>query len=535
MQGRRWQGGGRPVAPMSAASGDAPIVDQHWVYEPKYEGRRALVAVEPGVGRDGLHIWSARGGDETARYLDIVRALATLARRLKAAVVLDGVIIAADAGRSAFVAFDVLRDGDDDLRPLPLTTRRAHLENILANVGAGSTVRLGEFVPGDGRALARKAAMAGRDAIVAKRLDAPYRSGRQSNDWREITVRREHAVLPRRSATRRRVATRLARGLPAPLAGVIEQLASIEASGGAGTLQLPSGDRLEVSRLDKIYWPEPSVTKGDLMRYYVGVSPLLLPVVADRPLVMRRFPNGISGRAFYQQHAPADAPAGVRVLTLPGDRVVPSRLIGGSLLTLLSMVQIGAIAQDPWFSRVQTLDTPDHAVIDLDPMPGVTFGRVLDVARWVRDELARSGIPSMPKTSGVSGLHVYIPLRRHTPYAAARIFCQLVATTVAERHPDMATIERSVNARGRRVYVDYLQNSRGKTLAAAYSARASGDAGVSTPLTWAEVDAGVDRGDFTIRTIPARVAAVGDLWAALRASPGADLGAIVERAQRKPA
>lgn len=141
----------------------------------------------------------------------------------------------------------------------------------------------------------------------------------------------------------------------------------------------------------------------------------------------------------------------------------------------------------------------------------------------------------MPKTSGMSGLHVYILLRPHTPYAAARIFCQLVATVVAEHHPDVATTDRSVNARGRRVYVDYLQNSRGKTLAAAYSARASGDAGVSTPLTWAEVDAGVDRGDFTIRTIPARVAAVGDLWAALRSSPGADLDAIVERAQTKPA
>src|SRR5262249_31132401 len=150
-------------------------------------------AVEPGVGRRGVHIWSPRGRDESARFPDIVRALADLGRRLKAAVLLDGAIVAIDARRSAFIAFDALRDGDEDLRPLPLTTRRAHLENILANAGAGS-VRLGELVAGDGRALYHKAAAAGRRAIVAKRVDAPYRSGRRSGDWREIIVRTERAA-----------------------------------------------------------------------------------------------------------------------------------------------------------------------------------------------------------------------------------------------------------------------------------------------------------------------------------------------------
>jgi len=320
----RWQDTGQPVAPMLAVRGEAPIADEGWVYEPSYDGQRALVAVEPGVGRHAVQVWSPRGRDETARYPDIVRALSNLARRLKAAVVLDGAIVAVDAGRPAFVAFDVLRDGDEDLRPLPLTTRRAHLENILANVGAGP-VRLGEFVAGDGRALSRKAAAAGRDTIVAKRLDAPYRAGRRSGDWREIAIQGEPASLPARPLARHRVTTRPAPGMPGPLASVIQQLTAIEASGGAGTVELPSSERLAVSGLDKIYWPEPSVTKGDLMRYY----------------------------AFYQQHAPPDAPAGVAVLSLPGDRVVPSRLIGGSLLTLLYMVQIGVIAQDPWFSRVR--------------------------------------------------------------------------------------------------------------------------------------------------------------------------------------
>src|SRR5207247_1118668 len=188
-------------------------------------------------------------------------------------------------------------------------------------------------------------------------------------------------------------------------------------------------------------------------------------------------PRWLRGKAFYQQRAPADAPPGVRVQTLPVDTEVPSRLIGGSLTTLLYMVQIAAISQDPWFSRVGSLDDADHVVLDLDPMPGVPFATVVDVARWVHDELERIGTPAVPKTSGATGMHVYIPLPRGTSYETGRLFCEIIATLVAERHPRVATVERAVDARGRRVYVDYMQNFRGKTLATAYSARGSGDVG----------------------------------------------------------
>ena len=154
------------------------------------------------------------------------------------------------------------------------------------------------------------------------------------------------------------------------------------------------------------------------------------------------------------------------------------------------------------------------------------FGRVLDVARWIRDELASIGAIGVPKTSGADGLHVYIPLPPGTPYEAGLIFCQIIATVVAQKHPRVATVERSVRARGPRVYVDYLQNIAGKTLATAYSARASEYAGASAPLTWDEVDAGVRREDFTIETLPARIHKVGDLWKALRASKGVDLSRV---------
>jgi bifunctional non-homologous end joining protein LigD len=292
-------------------------------------------------------------------------------------------------------------------------------------------------------------------------------------------------------------------------------------------VNLPGGERLEVSNLHKVFWPEGSLTKGDLMRYYVQVSPFLLPVVADRPLVMKRHPNGIAAKAFYQQRAPDPVPDGVRVEVVEGDEGVPSRLVGGWLKTLLYMAQLAAISQDPWFSRVQSPGIADHVAIDLDPMPDAPFSRVLEVARWVRDELATLGATGYPKTSGADGLHIFIPLPPGTPYEAGLIYCQIVATMVATKHAKAATVERAVRARRADVvYVDYLQNIEGKTLACAYSARASDYAGASTPLTWDEIDGGIDRRDFTIRTLPARLQQVGDLWAPLLKSKGVKLRAV---------
>ena len=316
------------------------------------------------------------------------------------------------------------------------------------------------------------------------------------------------------------------------LASLLRQLEELEVRRAAGVITLPDGQRLEVGQLHKVFWPRLGLTKGALMRYYVRVSPFLLPAVADRPLIMRRWPDGVAASKFYQQRAPEDTPPGVRVATLASDRVVPRRFIGGSLTTLLFMTQIAAISQDPWFSRVQSEDYPDHSVVDLDPMPGVPFGSVRDAARWVHDELERLGVASFPKTSGATGLHVYIPLPPRTTWETSRLFAELVATTVAQRHPRTATIERAIRARGKRVYLDFMQNTRGKTLASAYSARGTDDAGVSTPLRWDELETNVDRGDFTLLTIDARLREVGDLWAARRRARGTDLGAVLSATER---
>ncbi|MCC7043450.1 MAG: non-homologous end-joining DNA ligase [Acidobacteria bacterium] len=315
---------------------------------------------------------------------------------------------------------------------------------------------------------------------------------------------------------------------------VVNQLHDLEDARRDGDLALPNGDTLRVTNLAKLYWPDLKITKGDLLRYYAQVAHLILPVVDDRPLVMRRFPNGVTHHAFYQQKHPEEPPPGVRRETLPPDVEDPDedgpreRLIGGSITTLLYMTQLAAISQDPWFSRVSDPHHQDFAAIDLDPGDDVAFEQVLDVARWVKDELDRHGIPAAAKTSGASGLHIYIRLPPETTYDTGQLLCRMVATAVATAHPKQATIERMVKRRPKKtVYVDFLQNILGKTLACAYSARASDYAGVSTPLTWKDVDDGVDPRDFTIRTAPERFESVGDLWGRFLKSRPVDLHAVI--------
>jgi bifunctional non-homologous end joining protein LigD len=314
---------------------------------------------------------------------------------------------------------------------------------------------------------------------------------------------------------------------------VQDQLRELEAARRDGVLTLPGGASLKVTNLHKIFWPALKLTKGDLFRYYVEAAPFILPAVADRPLVMKRFPNGIGGEPFYQHRATAP-PQGVRVEDVrEADGSARPQIIGGDLVTLLYMSQLASISQDPWFSRVGSPSVADYVALDLDPMPDVTFAQVLDVARWIRDELGALGAVGFPKTSGADGAHIYIPLPPETPYDAGLLLCQIVATVVSQKHPKQATVERSVKLRGRRVYVDFLQNIPGKTLATAYSARASEYAGVSAPLTWKEVDEGVQRELFTIKTMAGRFRAAGDLWAAFRSAKGVDLERAARRGTRR--
>jgi len=318
--------------------------------------------------------------------------------------------------------------------------------------------------------------------------------------------------MPKRSPAAKRGAERA--GVNASL---VQQLDLIERSGGSGTLRIARGQTLDVTNLDKVYFPEERLTKGDLLRYYARVAPAILPVMADRPLVLKRTPEGIAGESFFQQNAPERPPAGVRVASVGKDENGNElhRIIGGDLVTLLYIAQLGCISVDPWHSRIGSLDTPDYTILDLDPGPKATFRLVIQVAQWVRAELDKLSLHAALKTSGSRGLHIVVPLPTATSYETGLLIAQLVATRVASAHPTEATVARSVRSRAPgTVYVDYLQNIKGKSVAAAYCVRARPGATVSAPLEWSELKPTLDLHDFTIESVPVRLARRGDLWGA---------------------
>ena len=296
---------------------------------------------------------------------------------------------------------------------------------------------------------------------------------------------------------------------------VAEQLRA-EPNAKAADLTLDGKTKLEVTNLGKIFFPIPKITKGRLMEFYAEVSPYLLPALEDRPLVLKRWPNGIKqGGEFYQQKAPDKVPPGVRVEEVADDGIeTQRRLVGGNLATLLYIVQLGAISTDPWHSRVQTIADADYSIVDLDPGPKATFKRVVQIARWVKEELDELGLNAVPKTSGASGIHIVMPLPRGAWYEISVALAELVARRVNKKHPKETTVVRAVKSRPENaVYVDYLQNIRGKTVASVYSARAEPYASVSTPLKWNELTDDLSPRDFTIENVPARIRRLGDLWA----------------------
>jgi len=294
---------------------------------------------------------------------------------------------------------------------------------------------------------------------------------------------------------------------------LLSQLTELEKKGGDGTLDLGRGKTLKVSNLEKVFFPKEKYTKGEAMRFYARIADFILPTILDRPLVLKRFPNGIDGESFYQQKASETTPPEVRVELLQTADGEQPRYVGGDLLTLLYTIQLGAISVDPWHSRVQSLEYADYTIIDLDPGPRANFGRVVQIARWAKEVIDGFGLNAAIKTSGSSGLHIYLPLPPRTPNEAATLVAQLIATKVADAHPKEATIERFVKARGAAtVYVDYLQNIQGKTVAGPYCVRAKPGATVSTPLKWSELTDDLDPRDFHLGNAADRFENSGDIW-----------------------
>jgi bifunctional non-homologous end joining protein LigD len=307
---------------------------------------------------------------------------------------------------------------------------------------------------------------------------------------------------------------------PRTAADIVRQLDALEASKERGVVTLGARQRLELSHLHKIFFPKRGKTKGDVMRYYVAVAHLILPAIKDRPLVLRRFPDGVGGEAFFQQNAGDDIPSAVRVDTIHPADTPQRRFVGGTLATLLYTIQLGAISVDPWHSRVSALDDADYTIIDLDPGASARFTHVVQVARFTKAVLDDFGLHGALKTSGATGAHIYVPLPKHTSTEAAQHIAQRIATEVATRHPKAATVKRAVRSRSATaVYVDYMQNVSGKSVAGPYALRATPDATVSTPLQWDELTDDLDPRDFTIDSAPRRFVQVGDLWRAAMRRP----------------
>ncbi len=301
----------------------------------------------------------------------------------------------------------------------------------------------------------------------------------------------------------------------AELESLIQTLEALERAGEDGDVTV-EGRRLKVTNLSKVFWPDIGGTKGELLRYYASVAPAILPVVEGRPLTLERYPNGITAEMFYQQRVLAAVPEGVRTVTLELEGEEVERVIGGDLYTLLYTAQLAAISQHVWPSRLGTLEDMDYSVLDLDPGEGVPFSAVREVALAVREQMERLGLRGYPKTSGASGIHIVIPLQAGTSYETGRLLAELVANLVARSNPDLSTVQRVVSKRGARVYLDFLQNRRGSTVASAYSVRPRPGATVSVPLGWSELEKDLGPEDFNIRTMEERLQEVGDIWVTSR-------------------
>ncbi|MEN8144743.1 MAG: DNA ligase D [Gemmatimonadota bacterium] len=282
-------------------------------------------------------------------------------------------------------------------------------------------------------------------------------------------------------------------------------------AGGAGAIT-STAPEMGLSNPDKIFWPEEEYTKRDLFEFYRAVSPWLLPYLADRPLVLTRYPDGIDGKSFYQKNAPVSTPEWLRTESIQSERSedkVLDYFVCDDEASLLYLANLGTIPLHVWASRVGTIDRPDWCILDLDPK-GAPFADVVKIARLLHDLCADIDLPCFVKTSGSTGLHVLVPLGGQFSYEQSRTLGELLARVALQEAQDIATITRNPAKRQGKVYIDYLQNRRGQLLAAPFSVRPVPGALVSTPLRWREVTSGLDMRRFTIRSVPKRLSRMTD-------------------------
>ena len=627
----------RKIEPMLAITADEPFDSPQFTYEAKWDGVRTLAFVDGGEVR----LQTRNLLDCTKQYPEAHGVAEALTGGYQA--ILDGEVVAFDEkgvpsfqrlqprmhqrDESAvsrlrksvpvvYEVFDILYLDGEDLTRQPLRDRRKRLEAALEPMGA---IRVSDGFPGNGIALFKAVQEQGLEGIVAKRLDAPYVSGRSAawvkiksfktmdcvvGGWtagqggRQSTLGslvigiykdgalepvghvgsgfddrtlkellatlKEHqsptspfahpphlngpatwcfpdlvcevryAEITRDGTLRQPTYLGLRSDIdPKDCTGVEVPATAKEAQRKAERAarseppaevspvareRAPSvievdGHQLKLTNLEKVLFPEDGYTKADLIKYYTDVSPYLIPVIRDRPLTLKPFPDGISGQSFYQKDKPGFTPKWIASWTDHADRDGGiDYVLGNDLATLIWMANYTAIEIHPWLSRIDKPDQPDFAMIDLDPATGATWSDVKEAALIVRDILHGIDLEGFPKTTGSRGIHVLVPIARRYSFEESRGFVEQVGKAAREKAPTLITLVFAKKDR-RGIYVDYLQNVRGKTTAGPYSVRPIRRAPVSAPLRWDEI-AGLGRPDaFTIANLPARLEAVGDLLA----------------------
>jgi bifunctional non-homologous end joining protein LigD len=282
------------------------------------------------------------------------------------------------------------------------------------------------------------------------------------------------------------------------------------------------GKRVKLTNLDKLFWPKAGITKRQLLQYYADVSGVLLPHVTDRAMVMKRYPNGAEGKCFFMKRAPSPRPDWIETCAIEHEsgNIIDFPMVQ-DLASLLWIVNLGCIDLNQWYATCDDVDRPDYVHFDLDPVPGASFAKVLESALVVRETLEALEMQPLVKTTGSSGVHIYVPIVRGPLQRQVWTFAKALAQQLAAQHPRLLTAEYRIAKRPRgRVLVDYNQNAWGRTLASIYSPRPKPKAPVSTPVTWQEVERGFAIADFRIDNVPARVATLGDLWKPLLAARG---------------
>jgi bifunctional non-homologous end joining protein LigD len=588
---------GRVYKPMLATLSEGLPRGAGWLFEPKWDGYRALGYVRGGEAT----LRSRNGNDLTGRFAAVAKELVKAVRSPDC--VVDGEVCALDEhGKPSFSAmqqgsprlvyelFDVLEIDGAAVCDLPLTERRQRLEKLVAR---NPLVQL-SGVFDDGDALLEAAEEQGLEGVMAKRAKSRYQPGSRGGDWLKIKThgRQEFVICGWTRGQGRRQGSFGSLVLGVHRNGRLEWVGNVGTGFDAKTIdelmaklrplrrdespfgevpkmaKVKKGDvvwveprlvaevefaewthdehlrapsfqglrddksaqdvkpetpiaaatRVKLSNLEKPFWPDEGITKGDLIAYYAEIAPVLVPHLRDRPFTMRRYPDGAYGKAFFQKDAPSHMPDWIprfRVQVSTRERQPRQKWIEAPLVNepdaVVWMANMGCIDMNAWYSRVDKPDRPDFVLFDLDPAEGSGFAEAVEVARLVKQALDALGLACFAKTSGADGMHVLVPVERRYTYDDTREFAEIVAGALARTHRGLVTTEWT-KAKRQGVLIDANQNGEGKTIASAYSVRPHPGAPVSTPLRWSEVRDGLDPKEFTMEAVLARVRKHGDLF-----------------------